>query len=76
MPNPALEAAAAADYAIPNGHFYTQTGGGAGKGYGVVDDSAAAFWSEFQRLGGVEALGFPVSRRSCGTASCHRPCSG
>ncbi len=63
MPNPALEAAAAADYAIPNGHFYTQTGGGAGKGYGVVDDSAAAFWSEFQRLGGVEALGFPVSRR-------------
>jgi hypothetical protein len=55
-----------ADYDIPNGHFYTQANGQAGaggSGYPVVDDDQATMWSEFQRLGGVAALGYPISQR-------------
>ncbi|MGB0386646.1 MAG: hypothetical protein ACPGWR_17690 [Ardenticatenaceae bacterium] len=52
----------AADYDIPNGHFFTQTGGGEG-GFSVLDDSEARFWSEFQRLGGLQTVGYPISQR-------------
>ncbi|MBI4319185.1 MAG: M1 family metallopeptidase [Chloroflexi bacterium] len=55
------------DYDIPNGHFFTQTNGqppgASSKGFGIVDDANAPLWSEFRRLGGVAALGYPVSRR-------------
>jgi hypothetical protein len=33
------------------------------RGYTVVDDADASFWTEFRRFGGVEVLGYPVSRR-------------
>lgn len=56
LPPPAR--AVALDWDIPGGHYYTQTGG-----YAVVDGEGIAFWSEFQRLGGVQAVGYPVSRR-------------
>jgi hypothetical protein len=56
-----------ADFDLPNGagHFYTQTNGGAGSqfGYRITNDGGINFWSEFQRLGGVNALGYPVSQR-------------
>ena len=54
------------DWDVPNGHFFQQTNGfsGAGSlGYTVTDDSSAAFWTEFQRLGGVQVVGYPVSGR-------------
>jgi len=54
------------DFAIANGHFFSQANGQGGKGglgYAITDDSSATFWSEFQRLGGVAALGYPVSGR-------------
>ena len=55
------------DYDIPQGHFFTQANGAplgtSSKGFSVVDDGAAAFWTEFKRLGGVEGVGYPVSRR-------------
>ena len=60
------------DYAIAGGWFYSQTGGGGGKGYGVVDGGTDAagnpirFWSEFKRLGGITTLGYPISRRYVG----------
>ena len=54
--------AADADYDIPNGHFFTQTAP-QGMGYSVLDEASAPFWSEFQRLGGVQAVGYPISRR-------------
>src|SRR5690242_19552913 len=53
----------AADWDVAGGHFFTQTGGGTGKGYVVADDDQAAFWSAFQALGGVSVVGYPVSRR-------------
>lgn len=58
------------DFALSNGHFYTQTSGQTGAaadgsyaGFSVVDDSSAHFWTEFQRLGGVQGVGYPVSQR-------------
>jgi hypothetical protein len=59
----AAPTSAAADFDIPGGHFFTQTGGGGGKGYAVTDDAGGRFWSELQRLGGVQAVGFPASQR-------------
>ena len=55
------------DYDIPRGHFYTQTNGAApgssARGYSISDDFGVPFWSEFQRLGDVERLGYPITRR-------------
>jgi hypothetical protein len=54
------------DFDVAGGHFYQQTNGfnGAGElGFAVVDDADAPFWSEFQRLGGVDRLGYPISGR-------------
>ncbi|HEV8637418.1 MAG TPA: carboxypeptidase-like regulatory domain-containing protein [Chloroflexota bacterium] len=56
-------AAGAPDFAVPNGWFYTQTGGGGGRGYAVTDEGGLRFWSEFRRLGGVQAVGYPASQR-------------
>lgn len=55
------------DYAIPNGWFFSETGGGSGLGYRVTDDDGVRFWSEFRRLGGVATLGYPSSRRFVGS---------
>jgi hypothetical protein len=54
------------DWPLPEGHMYKQANGfsGAGDlGYAVVDDGEASFWSEYQRYGGVEQLGYPISGR-------------
>ena len=58
-------ASAAADTQLPSGHFYAQANGGASPDYGyrVSDEGGIGMWSEFQRLGGVGALGYPISRR-------------
>ncbi len=61
LPGPAR--AAPLDWDVPGGHFFTQTGGAAGRGYSVTDEGGVRFWSEFRRLGGVPALGYPVSQR-------------
>jgi hypothetical protein len=55
------------DYDVPGGHFFTQTGGGAGLGYAVVDGQGTdgrqiRFWSEYKRLGGIDTLAYPVGR--------------
>jgi hypothetical protein len=57
---------AALDGPLDNGWFYKQANGFGGygnAGFPVVDDADAAFWTEFQRLGGVEVLGYPNSKR-------------
>jgi hypothetical protein len=57
--------ASAADVEQPvgGGRWYSQTGRPGEAGFALVDDGEARFWSEFRRLGGVDALGYPVSRR-------------
>jgi LGFP repeat-containing protein len=62
-----------ADYPIPGGWFYTQeaaafgclTGHGPSRsrGYTVLDDGEASFWTEYRRYGGTAVLGYPVSQR-------------
>ena len=55
------------DWPIPSGHFYTETNGfpsGASPmGYPIVDDAGAKFWTAYQKLGGVQRLGYPASQR-------------
>jgi len=60
---PVPSQAAALDRAVPNGWWYSQTGVPNELGFAIVDDGQARFWSEFKRLGGVDALGYPVSQR-------------
>ncbi|MHB1134801.1 MAG: CAP domain-containing protein [Chloroflexota bacterium] len=57
-------AEAAPDFDVADGHFFSQTAKADGAtGYTVVDDGEARFWSEFQRLGGVQGVGYPLSQR-------------
>ena len=53
------------DYQVVNGHYSTQAGGDpdGDAGFRITDESGVNFASEFERLGGVEALGYPISRR-------------
>jgi hypothetical protein len=61
---PAGAGAAPLERPIADGYFFTQTAGRDGEvGYRVTNEGGVRFWDEFQRLGGVAALGYPVSRR-------------
>lgn len=42
--------------------FYTQAGGGKG-GYAISNTGGVGFYTAFQDLGGVDALGYPASQR-------------
>jgi hypothetical protein len=58
--------AAELDHEIPNGRFYSQAngfGGGGRVGYSVTDADGIPFWRQFQQLGGVDVVGYPVTRR-------------
>ena len=44
------------------GAFFTQAGQGKG-GYAVDNAGGLGFWSSFQALGGVDALGYPATQR-------------
>jgi hypothetical protein len=62
MPMPARDLPL--DYDVPNGHFYSQTGGNDGlTGFTVSNANHVRFWSEFRRLGGVDAIGLPLTDR-------------
>ena len=59
--------AAAQDWAIEGGRFYTQTNGEpAGeseRGFALADNEYAMMWTEYRKLGGVRGVGYPVSTR-------------
>lgn len=62
VPTPApAHADISPDYAVRGGHFFSQTGAGKG-GFGVRDMAGVQFWTEYERLGGPDALGYPISR--------------
>src|SRR5919204_1903891 len=63
---PSQALAADPDFAVQNGWFFTQAGGGAGRGFALTDDGGVAFWRDFQRLGGTRTLGYPASWRFVG----------
>ncbi len=56
---------ALADYQVVNGHYFTQASGDpdGDAGFRITDENGVNFASEFERLGGVAALGYPISRR-------------
>ena len=61
----------ARDYDVANGHFYEQASSKPGHGFVVSDDDGVPLWREFQRLGGTQAVGYPISRRyPCDEAVC------
>ena len=55
-----------ADYAIPEGHFFTQTSGRPASrdpsGFHVSNAEGLPFWETWQRLG-ISGAGYPLSRR-------------
>ncbi|MBI4493847.1 MAG: hypothetical protein HY690_13730 [Chloroflexi bacterium] len=53
------------DFEIPGGAFFTQAlpGRTDGAGFAVQDGHGARLWSAFLARGGVEGLGYPISRR-------------
>lgn len=62
-PAPPPPASSAVEFAIPGGRFFRQTGPGDGRGYSVTNAEGVPFWDEFQRLGGPQVVGYPLSRR-------------
>ena len=56
------------DFAVPGGWFYPQASGRGDTrwGFRITDEGGVRFWSEFQRLGGVSAVGYPASSRFSG----------
>jgi hypothetical protein len=65
VPVRAQDTDAPADFAIPAGWFFTEASPGptSGQGFSVQDGHGALLWSALQSAGGVDALGYPVSRR-------------
>lgn len=56
--------AAFADSEIPAGRFFDEAvPGGGGAGFAVQDGHGAELWTAFEAAGGVDALGYPISRR-------------
>jgi hypothetical protein len=51
------------DWSVPGGWFFSEAGEASDHGYTIADDDSAQMWSEFNRLGGWQVLGFPASRR-------------
>lgn len=51
------------DYAVEDGRVFTQAAETdvPDAGFAVTDAAGIPFWTEFQRLGGVQALGYPLS---------------
>lgn len=60
-------AAPGLDYAVPDGHFFTQANGSPlgknGTGFLLADDGGIGLWQGYQHLGGVSLLGYPISGR-------------
>lgn len=52
-----------ADWPIPSGHFFTQTSNVPGTGFTVTDANGIPFYNTFQKLGGVQGVGYPASQR-------------
>jgi hypothetical protein len=64
-PVAAAQASDTPDYALPDGQFFTEAlpGRDDGSGFAVQDGHGAKLWTAFIAAGGVDALGYPISRR-------------
>ena len=48
------------DFAVEDGHHYRQASGVADAGYEVRNLPNARWWDAFRRLGGIDAMGYPI----------------
>lgn len=62
-PPPTVTYDGPAEFGVENGYFFTQTAPEPGHGYAVTNHDGVPFWDEFQRLGGVAGVGYPISNR-------------
>lgn len=67
LPSPTAVNLTIADWPVPNGRFFTQTNGRepltSATGFEVSNSGGLAFWDDFQRLGGPDWVGYPLSNR-------------
>jgi hypothetical protein len=58
------------DWDLPGGRFFTQANGwplgASNAGFAVTDAEGIGFWSAYERYGGSDALGYPISTASSG----------
>jgi hypothetical protein len=54
-----------ASFPLPSGFFFTEAlpGRTDGGGFAVLDGHGARLWTAFRAAGGIDALGYPISRR-------------
>src|SRR6185437_15164599 len=52
------------DFAVVNGYYFSEAAGGdPAHGYTISDEGGIPFWDAFQRLGDVDAIGYPATNR-------------
>lgn len=52
------------EFGIANGYYYSEAAGGDPRhGYTITNEDGIPFWDAFQRLGGVDAIGYPATGR-------------
>lgn len=52
------------DFAIVNGYYFSEAAGGdPTHGYTITNEGGIPFWDAFQRLGDVDAVGYPATNR-------------
>jgi S1-C subfamily serine protease len=52
------------DFAIVNGYYFSEAAGGdPTHGYTITNEGGIPFWDAFQRLGDVDAIGYPATNR-------------
>jgi S1-C subfamily serine protease len=52
------------DFAIVNGYYFSEAAGGdPTHGYTITNEGGIPFWDAFQRLGDVDAIGYPATGR-------------
>ena len=61
------------DFAVEQGHHYRQASGVADAGYEVRNLANAPWWDAFRRLGGIDAMGYPIGHPYAREGFTHQP---
>jgi hypothetical protein len=69
---PASASATIQNHDLVGGHFFATTVDQANQtGFTITDDDSIPFWTTYQRLGGANVLGYPITRRfACQERTC------
>ncbi|HUE76185.1 MAG TPA: hypothetical protein VMP10_05090, partial [Chloroflexota bacterium] len=69
---PSSASATIRNHDLVGGYFFATIDDQAeSKGFTITDDDGIPFWTTYQRLGGANVLGYPISRRfACQDMTC------